>query len=541
MDRQRTTASRQNVAENQIRGAFGTIDEDTANAGRSLKRRLLTLLAVIGPGIIVMVGDNDAGGVSTYAQAGQNYGLSLLWTLILIIPVLIINQEMVVRLGAVTGVGLYRLIAERLGKLWARISVAGLFVLDFLTISTEFAGVTLALGYFNISEYISVPVAAVLLMLITSTGSFRRWERFMFIFVFANFLVIPLVIFAHPHAGPIFHGYVTPHIAGGVNSTAVLFVIGVVGTTVAPWQLFFQQSNIVDKKITPRWINYERADTVIGSGVTVLAATLIIATTAFAFSGHAAFAGHFVNGLTVARGLDHTLGRGAGVLFAIILLNASLVGAASVTLTSAYAYGDMAGVRSSLNRSFTEAKQFYLSSALLIALAAGIVLIPHAPLGLFVLAVQAFAGILLPLAMVFGLLLCNDREVLGPWVNAPWLNVIAGLVITVLLGMSAILMITTVFPSIAVSVLAAILGASIAGGVVAGIVLAVGSAQQERLNPQLRRRGERERWQMPASVLLRPADLSRGRKVVLTLLFIYFLVAVALLLTKSIELGIGHK
>src|SRR5665213_86367 len=126
----------------QIRGAFGTINEESANSSRSLKRTLLTLLAVLGPGVIVMVGDNDAGGISTYAQAGQNYGTSLLWTLVLIIPVLIINQEMVVRLGAVTGVGHYRLIAERLGKMWARVSIGGLFLLDFLTIATEFAGVT---------------------------------------------------------------------------------------------------------------------------------------------------------------------------------------------------------------------------------------------------------------------------------------------------------------------------------------------------------------------------------------------------------------
>jgi hypothetical protein len=142
--------------------------------------------------------------------------------------------------------------------------------------------------------------------------------------------------------------------------------------------------------------------------------------------------------------------------------------------------------------------------------------------------------------MVFGLLLCNDREVLGPWVNAPWLNVIAGLVITVLLGMSAILMITTVFSSISTSLVLGILVASGVGGVISGVVLARGSTKQERLHPQVRLRSERERWQMPASVLLRPAVLSRGRKTVLSMLFAYLLIAVGLLLTKSIELGLGH-
>jgi Mn2+/Fe2+ NRAMP family transporter len=525
------------VSDTQIRGAFGTINEDEANSSRSLKRKLLTLLAVLGPGIIVMVGDNDAGGVSTYAQAGQNYGLSLLWTLPLIIPVLIVNQEMVVRLGAVTGVGYARLIAERFGKLWSRISVIGLLILNFLTVATEFAGVTLSLGYFNISKYLCVPIAAVLLVAMTASGSFRRWERFMFVFVFANFLVIPLVIFAHPHAGPIFHGFITPKIAGGVNSTAVLFVIGIVGTTVAPWQLFFQQSNIVDKKLTPRWINYERADTIIGSGVTVLAATLIIATTAFAFSGHAQFVGHFVNGLSVSRALNVILGNSAGSLFALVLLNASLVGAASVTLTTAYAFGDLKGARSSLDRSFADAKQFYISFAFMVALAAGIVLIPHAPLGLFVLAVQAFAGILLPTTMIFALLLCNDREVLGPWVNRPWLNVIAGLVITVLLGMSAILMITTVFSHVSATILMLIMVVSGVLGIVAGLLLAKSSIADEQANPQVRIRSERERWQMPAAALLRPAQLSPARKAILMGLFIYLVIGVALLLTKSISLA----
>ena len=161
-------------------------------ARRSWAARLLTLLAIMGPGLIVMVGDNDAGGVSTYAQAGQNFGLTLLWTLPLLIPVLIVNQEMVVRLGAVTGVGHARLINERFGQFWGMFSVGDLFILNFLTIATEFIGVSLALGYFGVSEYISVPIAAVSLIAMTATGSFRRWERFMFVFIFANFLVIPL-------------------------------------------------------------------------------------------------------------------------------------------------------------------------------------------------------------------------------------------------------------------------------------------------------------------------------------------------------------
>ncbi len=225
-----------------IQGAFGTIREHDVEGRRSVRARLVALLAIIGPGLIVMVGDNDAGGVSTYAQAGQNYGTSLLWVLLLLIPVLIVNQEMVVRLGAVTGVGHARLIAERFGRFWAWFSVIDLFVLNFLTIVTEFIGVNFALSFFGVSKYVSVPIAAVLLVAITASGSFRTWERAMFVFVFANFLIVPLFFLAHPQAGQIAQDFVVPGVHGGVSSSSVLLIIAIVGTTVAPWQLFFQQS-----------------------------------------------------------------------------------------------------------------------------------------------------------------------------------------------------------------------------------------------------------------------------------------------------------
>jgi len=219
----------------------------------------------MGPGLIVMVGDNDAGGLATYAQAGQNYGYSLLWLLLLLIPVLIVNQEMVVRLGAVTGVGHARLINERFGRFWAFFSVGDLFILNFLTIATEFICISLAASYFGISPYLAVPVGAVLLIAITLTGNFRRWERSMFVFLIANLLVIPLALLAHTGPGQVTRGLLVPSIAGGFSSDAILLIIAIVGTTVAPWQLFFQQSNVVDKRITPRWMAYERADTVIGA------------------------------------------------------------------------------------------------------------------------------------------------------------------------------------------------------------------------------------------------------------------------------------
>ena len=519
-----------------IQGAFGTIRQHDTAARRSWGARLLTLIAIMGPGLIVMVGDNDAGGVATYAQAGQNYGLTLLWTLPLLIPVLIVNQEMVVRLGAVTGVGHARLINERFGRFWGAFSVGDLFILNFLTIATEFIGVSLALGYFGVSEYVSVPIAAVLLIAMTATGSFRRWERFMFVFVFANFLVIPLAVMSHPPAQPFFKGLVTPGVQGGFDSTSVLLIIAIVGTTVAPWQLFFQQSNIVDKRITPRWINYERADTMVGSVVVVIAATLLMAIVAAAFSG-TPLAGHFTNAGGVAEGLQHYVGRAAGTMFAIILLNASIIGAAAVTLSTSYAFGDVFGAHHSLHRSIRDAKFFYGMFSAMVLVAAAIVIIPGAPLGVITTGVQALAGVLLPSATVFLLLLCNDKEVLGPWVNRPWLNVVSGVIVSILLMLSLVLMATTLFSSVNVTDLALTLGGVLlVGYVVMAVVLIRGHKRRPDLPPVSRER--RANWRMPPLNLLSRPKWSRGRVLGMYALRGYLVLAVILLLVKAIQLGL---
>ncbi len=522
----------------EIRGALGTIGEQDLAPRRSLRARLLTLAAIVGPGLIVMVGDNDAGGVATYSQAGQNYGTSLLWTLLLLIPVLIVNQEMVVRLGAVTGVGHARLIIERFGRFWGAFSVGDLFLLNFLTITTEFIGVSLALSYFGVSKYVAVPIAAVALIAITASGSFRRWERFMLLFVLVNFLAVPLLVMSHPHLGSTARDTFVPGIQGGITSGAVLLIIAIVGTTVAPWQLFFQQSNIIDKRITPRWINYERADTVIGSFVTVIGAGALVVTAAFAFQ-HTPLSGHFSDALGVADGLARQLGRTAGDLFAIILLNASIIGAAAVTLSTSYAFGDVFGTRHSLHRGIREAKFFYASFGLIVLLAAGIVLVPGAPLGLITTSVQALAGVLLPSATVFLLLLCNDRDVLGPWVNRPWLNAVATVIVSVLLVLSLILMTTTVFPGVDVALLVLVLGAFLLVALSVGglAVLWARSGMPTALAAEAPRR---ETWRMPPLALLGRPVWSRGRRAAMMVLWVYLALSVVMLLVKTVQLGLGH-
>src|SRR5438874_712993 len=401
-----------------IHAAFGTIRVSDVTPRRTWRRRILTLLAIIGPGLIVMVGDNDAGGVSTYAQAGQDFGYSLLWTLLLLIPVLVVNQEMVVRLGAVTGVGYARLISERFGRFWGWFSAGGIFLLNFLTISTEFMGISLAGQYFGLSIFIAVPIAALLLIGITVSGNFRRWERAMFVFLFASLLVLPLAVLSHPDPGAALRGFLVPGVEGGLTSNSALLIVAVVGTTVAPWQLFFQQSNVIDKRITPRWLEYEKADTALGALVVVIGA----------------------------------------------------------------------------------------------------------------------AAIMLPSATVFAVLLCNDRAVLGPWVNRPWLNAVAAVIVGALLVLSLILVVSTVIPSVDVTALLVVLGSLAAGVVVAGGVWSWFNRRGAEPEPQISRE-ERENWRMPALVLLERPTWSGPRRVAMYALAGYLVLSIILLAIKAIELA----
>jgi NRAMP (natural resistance-associated macrophage protein)-like metal ion transporter len=240
-----------------IRGALGTILHHDTGPRRNWKHRVQTLLAIIGPGLIVMVGDNDAGAFGTYTQAGQNYGTSLLWTLVLLIPVLYVNQEMVLRLGAVTGVGHARLIFERFGKFWGAFSVIDLFILNALTIVTEFIGIVLGLNYLGAPKELGVALSAVAVMGAVSTGDFRRFERFALTLVAGSLVLVPVFLMGHPPFSMIARGMFIPQLPKeGKLSEVMLLVIAIVGTTIAPWQLFFQQSYVIDKRITPRFMRY---------------------------------------------------------------------------------------------------------------------------------------------------------------------------------------------------------------------------------------------------------------------------------------------
>jgi Mn2+/Fe2+ NRAMP family transporter len=513
-----------------IEGALGTVIAFDTAPRRSLLRRLATLLAIMGPGLVVMVADNDAGGLSIYAQAGQNYGTSLLWVLVLLAPVLFINQEMVARLGAVTGAGHARLIVERFGRRWGAFAIGDLLVLGALTIITEFIGVALALSYFGISRYVAVPLAAVLLLAFAVTGSFRRWERAMYLLMAVSAVVIPLAVLSHPTGHAVGLGGLRPGVEGGLSSTSLLLIIALAGTTVAPWQLFFQQSNVVDKRITPRWLGYERTDTLIGTVLVIVGALAVMLTCAWAFAGTPAH-GTFANAGAVASRLSTHVSPLAGTLFAIGLLDASLLGAAAVTLASSYAVGDYLGFKHSLHRGWRDASTFHGTYVAFIALAACIVLIPGVPLGLITTGVQALAGILLPSATVFLLLLCNDRDVLGPWVNPRWLNALAALVVGTLVVLSTLLTITTIFPGVDITTLCLGMFAALP------IVLIAAAATSPGRRPVAT--ASRQLWTMPQLEKLPPPAPSSIRRLALIVLRCQLMLAAALLIAKVVQLGLG--
>lgn len=525
-----------------IRGALGTIVQGDHGPRASWKHRLQTLFAILGPGLIVMVGDNDAGAFGTYTQAGQNYGTTLMWTLLLLVPVLYVNQEMVLRLGAVTGVGHARLILERFGKFWGAFSVIDLFLLNALTIVTEFIGIALALGYLGLSRELGVALSAIIVMAAVSTGDFRRFERFALTLCAGSLLLIPVFVMIHPPIAEIARDMIAPQLPrDGKLSEVMLLVIAIVGTTIAPWQLFFQQSYVIDKRITARFIKYERIDLWLGIVIVIVGAAAMMAFAAAAFAGRPEF-GNFADAGAVAAGLDKYAGRLPGVLFALALINACVIGASAVSLSTAYAIGDVFSLQHSLHSKPTDAKGFYAVYCGLIVVAAGLVLTPGAPLGLLTNAVQTLAGVLLPSATVFLLLLCNDKTVLGPWINTRGMNLFTGAVVAVLVTLSIILTASVLFPeatdvTVMLSILAGGMGTA---GLVAVLSGALRKSPSEVDMMTSSDRRWRAAWRMAPLAELPPSPLSRANRLWLGLLRGYLVVAAGLVLVRIVTLAAGH-
>jgi Mn2+/Fe2+ NRAMP family transporter len=409
-------------------------------------RNLVWFLMVLGPGLIVMEADNDAGAVSTYTQAGAQYGTHLLWVLFLLLPITYFVQEMVARLGIATGQGHAALIFQRFGKKWGIFSVIDLLLVNFLTLVTEFAAVALSLSQLGISPYISVPVAAVGLTLLVSTGKYLRWERITLFLCLLDISWLALALLTHPNGAQVLHDSLVPQLpAGGLSTNLVFLVTGIVGTTIAPWQLFFQQSCVADKKLRFADLKWERLDTFIGACFTIIIAAFMMLVGAAAFHYHIPFS----DPAQMATALGPILGPVVRIGVPIMMVNAAILGATAISLSSSWAISEVRGWDHSLNRSIKDAPKFYIIYSLCVVAAAIIVLLPGAPLQLIIIGVQVLAGVILPPMLIFLQLLLNDHELLGPeFVNKPWNNIVNWTIVVVLFLLSLVLAAQVIAPTL---------------------------------------------------------------------------------------------
>ena len=425
-------------------------DVPTTAKGRLVKskgaRNFWTFIMVFGPGLIVMEADNDAGALSSYTQAGGQYGLHLLWLLLLLLPVTYFIQEMVARLGIATGKGHAAMIYQRFGKWWGRFSLFDLLLVNFLTLVTEFAAISLAMSKLGLLPHIAVPLAALGLIFMVMSGSYLSWERVTIFLCLLDLAWFVLAGASGAHIKEVAYNAFVPNIPpGGISVDLVFLVIAIVGTTIAPWQLFFQQSCVADKRLRFLDLKWARLDTFIGAFFTVMVAGCMM----------------LVGDIIHRHGIPYTdpaqlavdlvpyLGEAGKTALLLLMVNAAVLGTTAISLASAWAYGEVRGWSHSLHTPVREAPGFYAVYALCIIAAAGLVLIPNLPLQLIIIGVQVLAGLILPSAVIFLQLLLNDRELLGDeWVNKPWNNIINWSIIIVLFILSLVLAVQVLLPNL---------------------------------------------------------------------------------------------
>ena len=392
----------------------------SAPAPRTRWRAVVTFLAVLGPGLITASVDNDAGGITTYSVAGSNYGYTLLWTLLPITVALIVIQEMCARMGVVTGKGLSDLIRENFGvkvTFWTSIA---LIVANLGNVVAEFAGVAASLQIFRVPVMVSVPITAVAVWLLVHRGTYQSVEKF-FLVASLFYVAYPISLaFAHPDWGEVGRALVVPHLSSDAGYVGML--IGMVGTTIAPWMQFYLQSAVVEKGIKIEHYGYSRLDVIAGCVVTDLVAFAIVV--ACAATLHRA-------GLRIetagqaAQALAPLAGRYASWLFAFGLFNASFFAAAILPLSTAYYVCEAFGWESGVDKKYGEARQFYWLFTSILVLGGLVVLIPRLPLVGIMLVSQIVNGMLLPFILVFMLLLINREKLMGRYRNGPWFNAVA--------------------------------------------------------------------------------------------------------------------
>jgi Mn2+/Fe2+ NRAMP family transporter len=407
---------------------------------KNIWRNLILFMAVLGPGIITGSVDNDAGGITTYSIAGAMYGYNLLWTMIPAFIVLVVVQEMNARMGIVSGKGLADLIRENAGVKITFFIFVGLLIADIGNTTTEFAGVAGSMQVFNISKYISVPISAILVWWLVVKGTYKFSERVFLIF--SAFLLVYVVsaIMGKPHWHDIGQAMIKPEIQ--YNKEYLAVVIGIIGTTIAPWMQFYMQSAVIEKGLNITDYKYTLWDVIIGSVITVVVAFFIII--ACASTLH-------INGIQIGEAKDAAMalkpiaGDLASVTFAFGLFVASIFSATILPVATAFYVCEAFGFEAGIDKKWKEAPQFYWLFTFIIIIGAAIILIPNAPLILITLWSQVANGLLLPVVLVCMILLVNNKEVMGEYTNKTWQNMIGWGTIIILIGLSATLLITSFF------------------------------------------------------------------------------------------------
>ena len=418
---------------------------------KGLLAKIMLLVALIGPGVLVMVADNDAGGVITYAQTGSIFGIGFFIPLmVLMIPTAYFVQEMTVRLAAVTRRGHAEMIWRRYGSFWGAFSLADLLIANSLTMVTEFIGISFGMSVFGVSHIVAVAVGILFVLTVTLTLRYHRWERASLIIALFNLVFIPLVLFAHPNWSTVASAFATWHVDGGITQLFLYVLLANLGTTIAPWMLFFQQSSEVDRGTVPEDIGAGRRDTLIGACVMSAVAISIMI-----FFGTLVFNGAQVTSATstapyniaaILSTVSHKVGLLPTKLFALGLIDAGLISAIALTASTSWAVGEAFEWPKSINLPFWEGRKFYVPGMVSLMIAAAIVLVPNVPLGFLNITVQVVASIFMPAALLFLLLLANDKEIMGKYANKGWENAGTILIMVVLISMSALYGITLLFP-----------------------------------------------------------------------------------------------
>jgi Mn2+/Fe2+ NRAMP family transporter len=402
---------------------------------RRWQTRILIFLAVLGPGFITANVDNDAGGILTYSQAGAQYGYGLLWTMLPITLALIVVQEMCARMGVVTGKGLSDLIREEFGLRLTLLMMVLLVVVNFGNVIAEFVGIAGSLELFHISRYISVPVCAVLVWLVVVRGDYKSVEK---VFLAASAFYIAYII-TGVLAGPSWHEAMLATIKLPSRSAwhergYTYMVVGVIGTTIAPWMQFYLQASIVEKGTSIKHYAAARLDVIVGSFFTDIVAWFIVVACAATLYVHGMGAINVPS--EAAEAMRPLAGRYAFLLFAVGLFNASFFAASILPLSTAYTVCEGLGLESGVDKSFREAPFFYWLYTLLIAGGAAVVLLPDIQPMRVVVLTQVLNGVLLPIVLVFMLLLINRKDLMGEHVNSRWFNVVAWLTAAIVIALS---------------------------------------------------------------------------------------------------------